>query len=207
MNNLLDRAYPQSTFRREQNEQSPGHDFLGRDRANHRLGTTVELQEFVTCQGEEEQTATTPGRSQNATGNPTDGIMASPIKKLQVWWSRNVRLNLEHGAPGSDPRDYLALERTFLGWFRTSLSLISFGVVIIQLFILKDVGSRKGKVIGVIMCCGGIIAVLLGCVRYLKQQRLLTQGKALSGGWHYQILIITLLVVLITLFVFVIIDS
>ena len=115
-------------------------------------------------------------------------------------------MNLERGAPGGDPRDYLALERTFLSWFRTSGALITFGVTISQLFILKDVDPKKGKILGAIMTCGGIIVLLLGCVRYFKQQRLLTQGKALSGGWHHQILIITLLLILITLFVVVIVD-
>ncbi|KAM0806138.1 hypothetical protein BDR22DRAFT_796780, partial [Usnea florida] len=85
-------------------------------------------------------------------------------------------LNLEHGPPGADPRDYLALERTFLGWVRTSVTLVSFGVVITQLFILKDLDPKKGKVLGVIMSCGGILVVLLGCVRYFRQQKLLTQG-------------------------------
>ena len=192
------------SFRPKPNEQSPGNDNTQHSSAIHRPETTIELEERFTSQVEEDAS---PERAPNATDSPTNDINSSHIKRLQHWWSHNVRLNLEHGAPGGDPRDYLALERSFLGWFRTSVTLISFGVVITQLFVLKDLDPTKGKILGAIMSCGGAIVVLLGCVRYFRQQRLLTQGKALSGGWHHQVLIILLLSILITLFVIVVVDS
>src|SRR5438034_436944 len=34
------------------------------------------------------------------------------------------------GKPGADVRDYLAGERTFLGWIRTGLALMGFGFVV-----------------------------------------------------------------------------
>lgn len=109
--------------------------------------------------------------------------------------------------PGVDVRDYLALERTFLGWFRTSAALISLGVVTTQLFVLKDVDPTRGKILGTVMACGGIVVVSLGCVRYFRQQRLLMQGKALSGGWHHWGLIGAVLGVLMALLVVVVLDS
>lgn len=200
-------GWTRAPFRRKQSEERAGNEISGHSQASHRLPTTIELEERVTSQVQEGRAEARPGRPRNATESPTTGIDTSHIERLQHWWSHNVRLNLEHGAPGGDPRDYLALERTFLGWFRTSVALISLGVVVTQLFVLKDVHPRKGRILGVILSCGGIVVVLLGCVRYLKQQRLLTQGKALSGGWHHQVLIVTLLIVLITLFVVVVADS
>ena len=182
-------------------------DISGHSQASHTSGTTIELEERVTNQVEEDWAETSLESAINATDNPTNAINTSHIKRLQQWWSHNVRLNLEHGAPRGDPRDYLALERTFLDWFRTSVALISFGVIITQLFILKDVNPKKGKVLGLFMACGGIIVILLGCVRYFEQQRLLAQGKALSGGWHHQVLIVTLMLVLITLLVMVTVDG
>lgn len=167
----------------------------------------MELEDRITSQVGDEQTEMSPERAQNATASSANGMNTRNIKRLQVWWSHNVHLNLERGAPGGDPRDYLALERTFLGWFRTSVALISFGVLITQLFILKDVNPKRGKIRGIIISGGGIIVLLLGCVRYFELQRLLTQGKALSGGWHHQVLIVLLLLVLITLFVIVIVDN
>ena len=184
-------------------------DMSGHSQANHTstFGTTIELEERVTNQVEEDRTLESAPNATD-TENATNGINTSHIKRLRHWWSHNVRLNLEHGAPGGgDPRDYLALERTFLGWFRTSVSLISFGVIITQLFVLKDVNPKKGKILGVIMACGAIIAILLGCIRYFEQQRLLAKGKALSGGWHHQLLIVTLMLILITLLVMIIVDG
>lgn len=192
---------------RKQSEESPGNEIPDIGQASHRLESTIELEERVTSRTEEERTETLPERVENATESATNGVKMSHIKRLQFWWSHSIRLNLEHGAPGGDPRDYLALERTFLGWFRTSVALISFGVVTTQLFILNEVDPKKGKILGVIVSCGGIIVVLLGCIRYFKQQRLLTQGKALSGGWHHQVLIMALLLILVTLFVIVIVES
>lgn len=199
--------WARNPFRRKQQKERPDTAISRHNQVSHRLETTIELEERIVSQVEEERTETSPERARSATQSPTSGINTSHIKRLRNWWSHSVHLSLEHGAPGGDPRDYLALERTFLGWFRTSVTLISFGVVITQLFILNDLDPKKGKILGGIMSCGGIIVVLLGCVRYLKQQRLLTQGKALSGGWHHQVLIIVLLLILLTLFVFVIVDS
>ncbi len=171
---------------------------------HHDLGTTIELSDRIPSQNQPE---TSPEIPPNATASPTDATNPSHLKRLQTWWSHTITLNLEHGAPGNEPRDYFALERTFLGWFRTSVALISFGVVITQLFILKDADPLRGKILGVVMACGGIAVNLLGCIRYFKQQKLLTQGKALSGGWHYQILIGMLFVVLLALLVVVVLDG
>lgn len=180
-------------------------DISGHSHASHSPGTTIELEERVTNQVGQNRTLES---APNATDTATNGINTSHIERLRNWWSHNVRLDLEHGAPGGgDPRDYLALERTFLGWFRTSVSLISLGVIITQLFVLKDVDPKKGKILGAIMTCGGVIVILLGCVRYFEQQRLLAKGKALSGGWHHQLLIVTLMLILITLLVMIIIDG
>lgn len=202
-------AWTSDVFRRNKNEGSPGNKMIAHNQAScpHHSGTTMELEERVTSQAEEERTETSTERAQYATESPTDAIKTSHLKRLPIWWSHNVRFNLEQDAPGGNPRDYLALERTFLAWFRMSLALISFGVVITQLFVLKDVDPKKGKILGATMSGGGIIVLLLGCVRYFEQQSLLTKGKALSGGWHHQLLMIVLLLILITLFVIVIVDS
>lgn len=199
-------GWTRNAIRQMQNKERLGIDIdiSGHSQANHTLGTTIELEERVTNQVEEDRTLES---APNATENATNGINTSHIKRLRHWWSHNVRLSLEQGAPGGDPRDYLALERTFLGWFRTSVSLISFGVIITQLFVLKDVNPKKGKILGAIMTCGGAIVIILGCVRYFEQQRLLAKGKALSGGWHHQLLIVTLMLILISLLVMIIIDA
>lgn len=45
---------------------------------------------------------------------------------------------------GSVARDHLALERTFLAWLRTSLTLVSIGIAIAQLFRLPELLLGQG---------------------------------------------------------------
>ncbi len=144
------------------------------------------------------------------TGRRQAEIDSDYINKLKHWWRDNISLVLEHdshGPSGGDPRDYLALERTYLGWFRTSVAVGSFGVVVAQLFILQAVDSGKGKILGGLLSCGAIVTSLLGCIRYFRQQRLLTQRKTLAGGWHVTIFMVVLLASFLTLFVIVILES
>jgi len=143
-----------------------------------------------------------------ASGTEIDAS-AHYTKKVKHWWSRNISLVRDHtpdGPTGGDPRDYLALERTYLGWFRTSSAVITLGVVLTQLFVLKDTDRTKGKVLGAILAGGGIVTNLIGCERYFRQQRLLAQGKALTGGWYHIVMIALLTLVILTLFVIVLVQ-
>ncbi|KAL9017065.1 MAG: hypothetical protein Q9185_005619 [Variospora sp. 1 TL-2023] len=74
---------------------------------------------------------------------------------LQTWWADNIQPTITNGTNGSpghrhDPRDYLALERTYLGHLRTANALILFGVVLVQLFRLQNAESTAGVVLGAI---------------------------------------------------------
>ena len=144
------------------------------------------------------------------TGRRQAEIDSDYINKITHWWSHNVSLVLDHDTHGpsrGDPRDYLALERTYLGWFRTSVAVGSFGVVVAQLFILKALDPGKGKILGALLSGGAIVTSLLGCTRYFRQQRLLTQHKTLAGGWHVTIFLVVLFTAFMTLFVIVILES
>lgn len=128
----------------------------------------------------------------------------------QKWWARNVSIVVEHtpsGPRGGDPRDYLALERTFLSWIRTATALISFGVVITQLFVFKKVDVRKGSILGAFTSAGGILIVLIGCVRYFKQQKHLTYGNTTSAGWEILALLIILTAILLVVLVVVLVQA
>lgn len=173
---------------------------------HHGTGTAIELSESVPSPIPAEQTQTSPERATQSATDGTNTTYQRHSRGLQIWWSQTIRLTVSHGVPGVNFRDYLALERTFLSWFRTSAALISLGVVTTQLFVLKDVDPKRGKILGVVMACGGIVVISLGCVRYFRQQRLLMQGKALSGGWHHWGLIGAVLGVLIVLLVIVVLD-
>lgn len=82
-----------------------------------------------------------------------------------------------------DHRDFLALERTFLSYLRTSTALVTFGVLVTQLFVLKKLNPTIGMAVGAVCEAGGMLIVVLGCVRYFRQQRLLVQRKTVVAGW------------------------
>lgn len=109
------------------------------------------------------------------------------LKPLQAWWSNNIVLSLDHiprtPSINSDPRDYLALERTYLAYVRTSVALVSFGIVLLQLFILHNVSRTTGICLAAACSGAGFLVSLLGCWRYFVQQKTLERGRAKAGGW------------------------
>ena len=156
-----------------------------------------------------------------AAGNLQDDSPARPARprsetrfvhvgKLERWWSLNISPVLDHNdhSPlGHDPRDYLALERTFLGWFRTSTALISLAVITTQLFILRGLDPTKGKIFGATLAFGSICISLVGCIRYFRLQILLARGRTLSAGWHIVVLLALLVCTFLSLFVVVLVED
>lgn len=97
---------------------------------------------------------------------------------------------------------HIAIERTYLGYFRTSLALAFLGVFIAQLFRLQHTEHHDPVfgyfVLGIplsCLCTGAAICVnLLGACRFWRQQNAVLRGKVLSGGWE---ILATLAVVLV----------
>ncbi|KAJ1824439.1 hypothetical protein H4S02_011195 [Coemansia sp. RSA 2611] len=109
------------------------------------------------------------------------------------------RLSLKLDNKGSVARDHLANERTYLAWVRTSLSLVTVGVAIRQLYrvavdlnhgsdsasssasaSLEDADHRDplaGKVLGASFVSLGMAFVFVGLYRYFHSQYLMTKGK------------------------------
>lgn len=108
-----------------------------------------------------------------------------PVTKF---WGTQISLSIEEGSL----RDHLALERTFLGYLRTSLLLVVTGVVIAQLFRLQHsphphphFGFYKiGKPLSAAFICMGIVVVLIGAIRFWRLQNALVRGKAIAAGWE-----------------------
>lgn len=145
-------------------------------------------------------------------------------KRLAAWWSKNISLTINHSQvdPEShdrDPlvhdhaldihtndfRDYLALERTYLSHLRTAIALSGFGVVIVQLFVLRGLDPAVGRVLGSVCACGSMAFMLVGGYRYFQQQKKLTQGKFITGGLGLWIDGVILLSILISIFLLVVV--
>ena len=135
---------------------------------------------------------------------------SSYFKRLEHWWLQNINLvvlHTSHAPTGGDPRDYLALERTYLGWLRTSTAVVSCGIIIAQLFILKHVDPTKGSVLGALFSVTGMVTSFLGCFRYFRLQKKLVVGKAETGGWSIIIFWLLLISIVIALLVTVLVDT
>ena len=135
---------------------------------------------------------------------------SSYARQLEHWWLQNINLvviHTSHAPTGGDPRDYLALERSYLGWLRTSTSIVSFGIIIAQLFILKHVDPTKGSALGALFSILGIVTCLLGCIRYFRLQKKLTFGRIETGGWFVVLYWLSLIILVVALLVIVLIDT
>ncbi|QDS67708.1 hypothetical protein FKW77_005605 [Venturia effusa] len=105
-------------------------------------------------------------------------------------------------------RDHLALERTFMGYLRTSLALSMTGVTIAQLFRLqhsynpdRDFGFFvTGIPLAACFISSAIILLLLGAIRFWRQQNAMVRGKVIAGGWEVNAIMIGSILLCITLF-------
>lgn len=117
----------------------------------------------------------------------------------------------------------MANERTFLAWLRTSLSFITIGIGITQLFKLENKSSKVlvnrfiielddnshsingyGKPLGCLFIVLGILTLLFGVIRYFKVQHMLVKNYYPATRLSVLILISLLLAVVISTFIMVI---
>ncbi|OBZ87119.1 hypothetical protein A0J61_04831 [Choanephora cucurbitarum] len=125
-------------------------------------------------------------------------------------WSTS--LYLENKA--SVARDHLANERTFLAWIRTSLSIISVGIGITQLFHLnKDQlnysqllptwkqSIDSGKLIGLAFIAIGISYIFFAFIRYFHSQTAMTKGCFPASRGIVTITTLSTLFLLVTVFI------
>jgi putative membrane protein len=87
-----------------------------------------------------------------------------------------------------DPRPYLAVERTFLAWIRTGVSLMGFGFVIARFgLFLRELALEKSAVkdshaglslpVGISLIAIGIIVAIVAAVRYHRRILALDRGE------------------------------
>ena len=101
------------------------------------------------------------------------------------------------------PSPLPALERTFLGYLRTSLALSMMSVVIAQLSRLEH-AQNPDRVFGYFtlsipsacVCIGAAIFVMLvAACRFWRQQNAILRGKVHAGGWEMNAISLTIALV------------
>jgi putative membrane protein len=99
------------------------------------------------------------------------------------------RTSSSHSSPIDDPRVYLAAERTFLAWVRTSIALMGFGFLIARFALIIREYSLAGTPgatarpglptwLGFGMVCGGAAVCALAAVRHHGYISALERGVA-----------------------------
>ncbi|TVY85774.1 hypothetical protein LAWI1_G007748 [Lachnellula willkommii] len=125
------------------------------------------------------------------------GRLTYNVKKF---WNNQVSIAVDHDAC----RDHLALERTFLGYLRTSLALSMMGITIAQLFRLQHNPTPNvhfgffvlGKPLSCICQGAAIYTLIIGCFRTWRSQNAIVRGKAISGGFEIVALAVGIFLIL-----------
>lgn len=120
---------------------------------------------------------------------------------------------------GSIARDHLANERTYLAWLRSSLSLITVGVAVTQLFRLQNTDANEpptnelikvselGRPLGGSFIALGIMFLWLGTSRYFHSQSVLSYGQFPASRGSVIIATVTVMAVLLACFIIVILQG
>ena len=85
-----------------------------------------------------------------------------------------------------------ALERTYLGYMRTSTVFATIGVTVAQIFRLKNEGAINPPfgffALGIPLACVfigfALVVTVVGSWRFWRQQNALARGKIHAGGWE-----------------------
>lgn len=88
----------------------------------------------------------------------------------------------------SDPRIYMAAERTFLAWIRTALALMAFGFVVARFGVfLRELalrgesaaghGSGPSLFVGLALIGAGTVTCVVSAVRHARYVRSIDEGE------------------------------
>ncbi|KAF9160323.1 hypothetical protein BGX20_002565 [Mortierella sp. AD010] len=117
---------------------------------------------------------------------------------------------------GSIARDHLANERTYLAWLRSSLSLITVGVSITQLFRLQNSTgstdelikiSELGRPLGGSFIILGIVFLWLGTSRYFHSQSVLSYGQFPASRGSVILATVSVMSIMLACFIIVILQG
>jgi putative membrane protein len=89
----------------------------------------------------------------------------------------------------TDPRIYLAAERTFLAWIRTGIAFMGFGFVVARFgLFLRDIAASNNVVaaqhnndfslpVGIVLIMAGIVVTLITAIRHHRYIKALDRGQ------------------------------
>ncbi|KAK6344196.1 hypothetical protein TWF696_007837 [Orbilia brochopaga] len=197
-------------------------------------GSTSTRAEEITRLGAEECRTDTPEDQTGGVG-PADeggGARRSPEAAPKRWpflfFSREV--------PWQGVRDHLALERTFLGWLRTSGAFAMTGVLLAQIAVIVTTNQQMetesmtsaaatstvhsspsvprllpinetAKALSAVTEVMALVIILTGVFRFYRGQQALIDGMGISGGWSMLGLAVLTVAYLSVVFIMMVLSS
>ncbi|RVD80915.1 uncharacterized protein DFL_008799 [Arthrobotrys flagrans] len=150
-------------------------------------------------------------------------------RKTSKSWSLGFGKNrFSRDVPWQGVRDHLALERTFLGWLRTSGAFAMTGVLLAQIsvivyrneeeaikagLIVRDLSSPMPSIhdttrtLSALTVGIALVTISIGVLRFYFGQKALIEGFAVSGGWPIIGLAIFVLGYLLVVFLLMVLSS
>ncbi|KAF3179582.1 hypothetical protein TWF225_006012 [Orbilia oligospora] len=144
-------------------------------------------------------------------------------------WSLSLGNNrFSREVPWQGVRDHLALERTFLGWLRTSGAFAMTGVLLAQISVIVHKNEEEAMKLGLVvedspsempsihdtartlsaLTVGiALVTMSIGVLRFYFGQKALIEGLAVSGGWPIIGLAVFVLGYLLTVLLLMVISS
>src|ERR1700733_9881129 len=113
-------------------------------------------------------------------------------------------------------RDYMANERTFLAWIRTSIGIMAFGFVVVKFSLfVKQLTLLLGKqyiiqqkgysaIMGIVLVCVGMITSILAYLRYKKTEKQIDQNNYQSSSLLISVLVAFIFLISILLITYLI---
>jgi putative membrane protein len=116
-------------------------------------------------------------------------------------------MNEIHDSP-TDPRIYMAAERTFLAWIRTGIAFMAFGFVVARFgLFLREIalsnnlktaqpGNGLSLPVGIALIGAGVLVILIAAIRHRRYIKALDRGQfRLAYGTAFTIVIAGFLVI------------
>ncbi|MCJ1363197.1 hypothetical protein MMC16_002304 [Acarospora aff. strigata] len=115
--------------------------------------------------------------------SPHQGI----TKHIRKWWGSNVSMVIPDD---QELRDHFSLEKTYLAYFRTAMSLAMTSAMLSQFYIFStptvDPHPLDFRDVGKPLACSclgiAVIVTIIGAARFQRAQNAMLNGKALIGG-------------------------
>jgi len=189
----------------DEDDSSRRDDSISTTRRDPDAYEATELARIRTLYRQYSQASEARRQAAQPTPQRPQGFPARVIYDISNFWRHEISVTVDH----KWCRDHLALERTFLGYLRTSLAISMLGILVAQLFRLQHSPTANpifgyyviGKPLACICQALALLTLLLGAFRAWRLQHAIVRGKTLTGG--FELVLIGLGVLLLSVLFFV----